>query len=49
VNDPWGEIDHATGTYVSTNGKGVRYSKKLLAARWTVEGDGSGWAIVASK
>lgn len=49
VNDPWGEIDHASGTYISNNGAGLYYSKKLLAARWTVEGDGSGWAIVASK
>lgn len=46
VNDPWGEIDNATGTYTSTDGKGLRYSKNLLAARWTVEGDGSGYAII---
>ena len=49
VNDPWGCIDNATGTYPSTNGNRVRYSKNLLKARWTVEGDGSGWGIVASK
>lgn len=49
VNDPWGEIDHATGTYPSTNGNRLKYSKNLLKARWTVEGDGSGWGIVASK
>ena len=48
-NDPWGEIDNATGTYPSTNGKHVKYSKNLLKARWTVEGDGSGWGIVAKK
>jgi hypothetical protein len=48
-NDPWGEIDNASGTYPSTNGKHVKYSKKLLTARWTIEGDGSGWAIVAKK
>ena len=48
-NDPWGEIDNATGTYPSTNGKRVKYSKNLLKARWTVEGDGSGWCIIASK
>ena len=48
-NDPWGEIDNATGTYPSTNGKRVKYSKNLLKARWTVEGDGSGWGIVATK
>ena len=49
VNDPWGEIDNATGTYPSTNGNRVKYSKDLLKARWTVEGDGSGWGIVASR
>lgn len=49
VNDPWGEIDNATGTYISTNGAKLKYSKNLLKARWTVEGDGSGWCIVASK
>ncbi len=47
--DPWGEIDNATGTYPSTNGNRVKYSKNLLKARWTVEGDGSGWCIVATK
>ena len=49
VNDPWGEIDNATGTYPVTNGERAKYSKNLLKARWTVEGDGSGWAIIASK
>lgn len=49
VNDPWGEIDHASGTYISTNGKGLYYSRNLLRARWTVEGDGSGWGIIATK
>jgi hypothetical protein len=49
VNDPFGEIDNATGTYPSTNGNRIRYSRNLLRARWTVEGDGTGWAIVASK
>ena len=47
--DPWGEIDNASGTYPSTNGNRVKYSKNLLKARWTVEGDGSGWCIVANK
>jgi hypothetical protein len=47
--DPWGEIDNATGTYPSTNGNKVKYSAKLLTARWTVEGPGSGWYIQATK
>lgn len=47
VNDPWGEIDNATGTYPSTDGKSKKYSKSLLQSRWTVEGDGTGYAIIA--
>lgn len=49
VNDPWGEIDNASGTYPSTDGKRKKYSRNLLKARWTVEGPNSGWGIVASK
>ena len=49
VNDPWGEIDHASGTYISQNGKRLKYSENLIKARWTVEGPGSGWFIQASK
>ena len=49
VNDPWGEIDNASGTYPSTDGNHKKYSKNLLKARWTVEGDGSGWCIIANK
>jgi hypothetical protein len=49
VNDPYGELDNATGTYISENGNRLKYSKNLLKARWTVEGDGSGWAIIAKK
>jgi hypothetical protein len=49
VNDPWGEISHANGTYPSTDGKCKKYSEALIKARWTVEGPGSGWFIQASK
>ena len=49
VNDPWGEIDNASGTYPSTDGKNKKYSKNLMAKRWTVEGPGSGWFIQAAK
>lgn len=47
VHDPWGEISHASGTYGSTNGEGLKYSKGLLRSRWTIHGDGSGYAIIA--
>ena len=49
VNDPWGEIDNASGTYISTNGNRLKYSENLIKARWTVESPGSGWFIQASK
>jgi hypothetical protein len=49
VNDPWGEINHANGTYPSTDGKRKKYSESLMKSRWTVEGPGSGWFIQASK
>jgi len=49
VNDPWGEINNAAGTYDSDDGNHKKYSKALLSARWTVEGDGSGWCVIAKK
>ena len=49
VNDPWGEIDHASGTYISTDGEHRKYSENLMKARWTVEGPGSGWYIHATR
>jgi hypothetical protein len=45
VHDPWGEIDHKTGTYISTNGKNLEYSYNLLKSRWTIEDANSGWFI----
>jgi hypothetical protein len=48
VNDPWGEIDNATGTYPSTDGAKLKYSKKMLSQRWTVEGTESGWCVIFS-
>ena len=47
VNDPWGEMDVAGGTYISTKGAGLAYSHKNWAPRWMVEGPGTGWAIMA--
>lgn len=46
VNDPWGEIDHASGTYPKTNGKHVHYSYKLFDSRWTVAGSSDGWCVI---
>ncbi|WP_413166805.1 C39 family peptidase [Capilliphycus salinus ALCB114379] len=47
VNDPWGEIDHASGTYISENGKMLKYSYNLMNARWTVLNNTDGWCILA--
>jgi lysozyme len=47
VHDPFGEMDLVNGGYSSINGKYRLYSKKNLGPRWMVEGEGSGWAIVA--
>jgi hypothetical protein len=49
VHDPFGELRNSDGVYISTNGNKLRYSKQMLSQRWTVEGDASGWAIVATK
>lgn len=46
VNDPWGEIDNASGTYPSSNGKQVHYSYKLFDSRWTVSGSSDGWCVI---
>ena len=47
VNDPWGEIDNASGTYISTNGDHLHYSYGLMDTRWTVDGNSDGWCILA--
>ena len=49
VHDPFGDLDLVAGTYLSSNGKFLRYSKKNLGPRWAVEGSGSGWYIQASR
>lgn len=46
VHDPWGEINNASGTYPSTNGKSLHYSYKLFDTRWTVYGASDGWAVL---
>jgi hypothetical protein len=48
-HDPWGTLTDSTGVYNSTNGARIKYSRQMLTARWTVEGPGTGWAIVASE
>lgn len=48
VNDPFGDLDLINGTYVSTKGAKLKYSKKNLGPRWLVESPTSGWYIRAS-
>lgn len=49
VHDPYGELDLINGGYYgSTNGASQRYSFQNLNKRWMVEGNGSGWGIMAS-
>lgn len=47
VNDPFGEMDVVHGAYLTSKGKGLAYSRKNWGPRWMVEGEGSGWAIIA--
>lgn len=47
VNDPFGDMDVVRGTYLSSRGSGLAYSKANWGPRWMVEGPGSGWAILA--
>lgn len=46
VHDPWGEIDHASGTYLNANGASLHYSFRLFDSRWTVAGNSDGWAVL---
>lgn len=48
VNDPWGEMLVAEGTYAGNRGGGLAYSRKNWGPRWMVEGPGTGWAIIAN-
>lgn len=49
VHDPFGDLDLIGGTYISTNGKSLTYSKQNLAPRWMVEGVATGWYIKGYK
>lgn len=48
VNDPYGEMNVANGTYGSVNGKCLSYSDKNWLPRWEADGPGTGWSIVAT-
>lgn len=48
IHDPWGEIMHSTGTYDNSpnQGESEKYSYELMNARWTVDGEDDGWAVL---
>jgi hypothetical protein len=48
VHDPFGDCDLVNGRYVNNWGARLRYSRKNFGPRWMVEGEGTGWAIIAS-
>lgn len=47
VNDPYGDLDLLTGTYMSSRGAKLRYARQHFGPRWMADGPGTGWAIVA--
>lgn len=47
VHDPYGTLDLDEGTYVSEDGEYLLYPKEKLEPRWLVEGDSSGWCVLA--
>ena len=49
VHDPFGEADLITGATLDRPGRFVRYSRRNFGPRWMVDGQGSGWAIIAKR
>ena len=48
VNDPFGELDLLSGTYLSADGKNKIYSKENLGKRWLLSSPHDGWMIEAT-
>ena len=47
VHDPLGEADLLSGTTLGGTARFCRYSRLNFGRRWMVEGDGSGWVVLA--
>ena len=47
VHDPLGEADLVNGITIGGTARFCRYSRANFGRRWMVEGDGSGWAVLA--
>ncbi|MFN5192880.1 MAG: C39 family peptidase, partial [Cyanobacteriota bacterium] len=49
VHDPLGEADLVNGTTIGGTARFCRYSRQNFGRRWMVEGEGSGWAVLAER
>ncbi|QPN56592.1 C39 family peptidase [Synechococcus sp. CBW1107] len=47
VHDPLGEADLVDGTTLGGKARFCRYSRRNFGRRWMVEGEGTGWAVLA--
>jgi len=47
VHDPLGEADLVNGTTLGGTARFCRYSRRNFGRRWMVEGESSGWAVLA--
>ena len=47
MHDPFGEADLVNGTTLGGIARFCRYSRRKFARRWMVEGEGTGWAMLA--
>lgn len=49
VHDPIGEADLVHGNTMGRPARFCKYSRKNFGKRWMVEGEGTGWAIIAER
>ena len=49
VHDPLGEADLVDGTTLGGKARFCRYSRRNFGRRWMVEGEGTGWAVLAQR
>ena len=47
VHDPLGEADLVNGTTIGGTARFAHYGRTRFGRRWIVEGEGSGWAVLA--
>jgi len=49
VHDPFGEADLVNGTILGGIARFCQYSRANFGRRWMVEGEGTGWAVLAQR